>query len=49
MGIIAYFHRLTTLILTAMSDIVDVTDSDDEMEDEQLVQGAGEVDTSVRH
>ena len=33
MGIIAYFHRLTTQILTTLSDIVDVTDSDDERED----------------
>jgi len=32
MGIIAYFHRLTTQILTTLSDIVDVTDSDDERE-----------------
>jgi len=32
MGIIAYFHRLTTLILTTLSDIVDATDSDDEDE-----------------
>lgn len=30
MAIIAYFHRLTTLILTTLSDIVDATDSDDE-------------------
>lgn len=42
MGIIAYFHRLTTLILTTLSDIVDVTDSDDEREAEGLVDGAGE-------
>jgi hypothetical protein len=32
MGIIAYFHRLTTQIITTLSDIVDVTDSDDERE-----------------
>ena len=41
MGIIAYFHRLTTLILTTLSDIVDVTDSDDERDDEGLVDGVG--------
>jgi hypothetical protein len=34
MAIIAYFHRLTTQILTTLSDIVDATDSDDEREDE---------------
>jgi hypothetical protein len=34
MAIIAYFHRLTTQILTTLSDIVDVTDSDDERMDE---------------
>ena len=33
MAIIAYFHRLTTQILTALSDIADATDSDDERED----------------
>jgi len=33
MAIIAYFHRLTTQIITTISDIVDVTDSDDERED----------------
>ena len=42
MGIIAYFHRLTTLILTALSDIVDATDSDDDEEDNQLGQRAQE-------
>lgn len=36
MGIIAYFHRLTTQILTTLSDIVDVTDSDDEREDNDI-------------
>ena len=30
MAIIAYFHRLTTLIFTTISNIVDATDSDDE-------------------
>ena len=30
LGIIAYFHRLTTQIITTLSDIIDVTDSDDE-------------------
>jgi hypothetical protein len=34
MAIIAYFHRLTTQILTTLSDIVDATDSDDEREDD---------------
>lgn len=34
MAIIAYFHRLTTQILTSLSDIVDATDSDDEREEE---------------
>lgn len=29
-AIIAYFHRLTALIMTTLSDIVDATDSDDE-------------------
>ena len=37
MGIVAYFHRLTTQILTTLSDIVDVTDSDDETEDGELL------------
>lgn len=37
MGIIAYFHRLTTQILTTLSDIVDVTDSDDERENGELL------------
>ena len=40
MGIIAYFHRLTSLMLTTLSDIVDVTDSDDEREEEGLVDAA---------
>lgn len=31
MTIIAYFHRLTTLILTSLSDIVDAAESDDEV------------------
>ncbi|KFY33996.1 hypothetical protein V494_07149 [Pseudogymnoascus sp. VKM F-4513 (FW-928)] len=30
LAIIAYFHRLTTLILTTLSDIVDAADSDDD-------------------
>jgi hypothetical protein len=38
MGIIAYFHRLTTQMLTTLSDIVDVTDSDDEREDGELLE-----------
>ena len=45
MGIIAYFHRLTTLILTTLSDIVDVTDSDDERQGEGLVNGAARDET----
>ncbi|KAL2074590.1 hypothetical protein VTL71DRAFT_8368 [Oculimacula yallundae] len=46
MAIIAYFHRLTTQMLTTVSDIVDATDSDDERDDEQaaLRQGVEEVD-----
>ncbi|KAK6601642.1 hypothetical protein H4I96_06983 [Botrytis cinerea] len=36
MGIIAYFHRLTTQILTCLSDIIDASDSDDEREDDQI-------------
>lgn len=48
MGIIAYFHRLTTQILTTLSDIVDVMDSDDEREDgERLLNGAAEDDDDV--
>lgn len=42
MAIIAYFHRLTTLILSTLSDIVDVTDSDDEREDEGLVDSVAD-------
>ncbi|KAA8568377.1 hypothetical protein MFRU_029g00950 [Monilinia fructicola] len=34
MGIIAYFHRLTSQILTILSDIIDASDSDDEREDD---------------
>ncbi|KAK0129658.1 hypothetical protein ONS96_000221 [Cadophora gregata f. sp. sojae] len=50
MAIIAYFHRLTTQILTTLSDIVDATDSDDEREDEQAalhqtVEEVGENET----
>lgn len=46
MAIIAYFHRLTTQILTTLSDIVDATDSDDERDDElaALHQAEGEGD-----
>ncbi|KAF7902032.1 uncharacterized protein EAF01_007330 [Botrytis porri] len=36
MGIIAYFHRLTTQILTCLSDIIDASDSDDEREDDRM-------------
>jgi len=35
MAIIAYFHRLTTRILTTLSDIIDATNSDDEEEGEE--------------
>jgi hypothetical protein len=35
MAIIAYFHRLTTRILTTLSDIIDATNSDDEDEGEE--------------
>ncbi|CZR66154.1 uncharacterized protein PAC_16055 [Phialocephala subalpina] len=35
MALIAYFHRLTTQILSTLSDIVDATDSDDEREDDR--------------
>jgi hypothetical protein len=40
MAIIAYFHRLTTRILTTLSDIIDATSSDDEEDDgeEALLQ-----------
>jgi len=38
MAIIAYFHRLTTQILTTLSDLVDATDSDDESEDQAPLQ-----------
>ncbi|CAD6456467.1 e869f2c6-9770-4108-a7e7-7fe8e39d6e2b [Sclerotinia trifoliorum] len=34
MGIIAYFHRLTSQILTTLSDVIDASDSDDEREDD---------------
>jgi hypothetical protein len=33
MAIIAYFHRLTTRILTTLSDIIDATNSDDDEDD----------------
>jgi hypothetical protein len=36
MGIIAYFHRLTTQILTILSDIVDVTDDEQDENGELL-------------
>lgn len=32
MGIIAYFHRLTSQTLSILSDIIDASDSDDERE-----------------
>lgn len=41
-GIITYFHRLTTLTLTTLSDIVDATDSDDEREDATLMDHSEE-------
>jgi hypothetical protein len=34
MALIAYFHRLTTQILSTLSDIIDATDSDDEREND---------------
>lgn len=34
MALIAYFHRLTTQILSTVSDIIDATDSDDEREND---------------
>jgi hypothetical protein len=42
MGIIAYFHRVTTEILKTLSDIADVTDSDDERDDGDHLISAGE-------
>jgi hypothetical protein len=42
MGIIAYFHRVTTEILKALSDLVDVTDSDDERDDGDRLISEGE-------
>lgn len=42
MAVIAYFHRLTALILTTMSDIVDATDSDDEREVEDIPSQEGD-------
>ena len=42
MAIIAYFHRLTTQILSTLSDIVDATDSDDEGEDDRSPLRDGE-------
>ncbi|TAQ87566.1 hypothetical protein B7494_g4094 [Chlorociboria aeruginascens] len=49
MAIIAYFHRLTTQILSVISDIIDTLDSDDEREDEGtgLVDGDGEEQGSI--
>jgi hypothetical protein len=44
MAIIAYFHRLTTQILSTLSDIVDATDSDDEREDEAQALRNGEAE-----
>ncbi|PBP22762.1 DUF2347 superfamily protein [Diplocarpon rosae] len=41
MAIIAYFHRLTSLILTTLSDIIDATDSEDEQGDEQAALHPG--------
>lgn len=44
MAIVAYFHRLTSQILTTLSDIVDSSDSDDERETggAQLIDGEEE-------
>lgn len=47
MGIIAYFHRLTTQILTTLSEIVDVTDSDDEREMGRLPENEEETGPAV--
>lgn len=44
MAIIAYFHRLTTSILTVLSDIIDATDSDDEREDARLTNSGDDED-----
>jgi len=44
MAIIAYFHRLTTQVLSTLSDIVDATDSDDEREDEHEALHPGQDD-----
>ncbi|KAH6681988.1 hypothetical protein B0J14DRAFT_228237 [Halenospora varia] len=50
MAIIAYFHRLTTQILTTISDVVDATDSDDEREDDlQPLQGGAEDSQEEEH
>lgn len=45
MAIIAYFHRLTSQIVTTLSDIVDITDSDDERMDEVRPLREGEEDS----
>ncbi|KAH8815855.1 hypothetical protein F5884DRAFT_852325 [Xylogone sp. PMI_703] len=42
MAIIAYFHRMTTQILSILSDIIDSADSDDDREDQALSPGSGE-------
>ncbi|RFU35734.1 hypothetical protein B7463_g596, partial [Scytalidium lignicola] len=36
MAIVAYFHRLTTQMLSTLSDIIDSADSDDDREDQAL-------------
>jgi hypothetical protein len=44
-AIIAYFHRLTSLMMTTLSDIVDATDSDEEQEgDESPLQNDDDVE-----
>jgi hypothetical protein len=48
MAIIAYFHRLTALMLTTLSDIVDATDSGDEAEgDDTPLRPEGEEEPVV--
>lgn len=47
MAIIAYFHRLTTQILTTLSDIADATDSDDERENGELLLNNDESDPAM--
>jgi hypothetical protein len=41
MATIAYFHRLTTRILTVLSDIIDATTSDDEGDEDTPLRNSG--------